>query len=194
MLLCIRCIYYIAFSFLAASLEVYMLLFICFLCGPLIPMIRSFLANSVPLKMQSKVQATFGALQTVVMLLANVIVAIYSETIDILPGLTYWVIAFVCLCGAISAGLVVFREDIRRNIPDLDGHLPVELMGLDAAEPLLLLAASDDTEALLDDKIKHIDNVKPMDASDTDHSQILIDKNVSNKTREAIPALYRKRL
>ena len=206
-----RCIYYIAFSFLAASIEVYMLLFICFICGPLIPMIRSFLANSVPPHMKSKVQATFGALQTVVMLLANVLVAIHSETVDQLPGLTYWIISFICFCGAASAGCVIFFDSVRRNIPDLNGHLPAELMGLDAAsEPLLLeeeaRTMDTETEALVmkgDDKIKQIDKMTSVDAaaevsqklgSSADLKQRLIGENSSALTRETIPALFRKRM
>ncbi len=162
-----RALFYFIFSIANSTNFALVALGMTLLTGPLLPRTRAMLSNSVPPHMQTKVQSSFAALETIVTSVSPISLAVYASSVSDAPQLCYWLFSALCVCSVSIVVVIITRYQLRRNLPDLDGHLSHAQMGL----------------------VSHINNDTPLLVDQQDPTQELhLDVNDLHKKSSGIPS------
>ena len=110
-------IYYVLFPFQNSLNSIFSLTILILLTGSVTPRSRSLIANSVSNAHQAKSLSAFSAGQSLSLLLSPIFDALYSSTIDVYAGTTYFVFALFCLISTFLILYVLLDPVMFRLLP-----------------------------------------------------------------------------
>ena len=89
--------------------------------GPIVPMTRVILTNSVVMHLQTTILAAFSAVQSTSQLLCPLILIIYSDNVEEKPAIMFFIFSGMNCVGAILISLLLLNQTFHENLPDADG-------------------------------------------------------------------------
>jgi MFS-type transporter involved in bile tolerance (Atg22 family) len=102
-----KAIFFFLFGLANFGIELYLMLCILILCGPIVPRIRSYLSKAVELEEQSNLFAALAALDAISAFLSPLFLAAYSQTVFYCPGCVFEIIGFVFI---LSSFIIAFMR------------------------------------------------------------------------------------
>jgi hypothetical protein len=102
-----KALFFFLFGLANFSIQLYLILCILILCGPIVLRIRSFLSKAVKLEEQSNLFAALAALDAISAFLSPVFLAAYSQTVFYCPGCVFEIIGFSFV---LSSLIIVFMR------------------------------------------------------------------------------------
>jgi len=96
-----RAIYYFLFSYADNGVQLFYILPILILCGPVVPRTRSYLSKTVGINEQTDLFTAIAALEAVAAFFSPIYTYGYFHTVSIFPGLMFQVIAGICVIAAL---------------------------------------------------------------------------------------------
>jgi MFS family permease len=102
-----KALFFFLFGLANFSIQLYLILCILILCGPIVPRIRSYLSKAVKLEEQSNLFAALAALDAISAFLSPVFLAAYSQTVFYCPGCVFEIIGFSFV---LSSLIIVFMR------------------------------------------------------------------------------------
>ena len=96
-----RALYFIVFSLAQHGAQLFYILPILILCGPIAPRTRSYLSKAVKKGQQTELFVAVAALEAVAASVGPTLTFGYSHTVSYYPGLMFQIIAGICVCSAL---------------------------------------------------------------------------------------------
>ena len=120
-----KSLFFLLFGLATNSMDLFIILFLLILCGPVVPRIRSYLSKSVNSHQQNELFAALAALDAVSAFASPAFTAIYLKTVSYYPGFVFEIVSFLFL---VSALVILFvRREFGRFIFDYSSATATEL-------------------------------------------------------------------
>lgn len=104
-----KALFFLLFGLANHSIELFLILCIMILCGPVVPRTRSYLSKAVNLEEQSNLFAALAALDAISAFLSPIFLATYSQTIFYFPGCIFEIFAFLFVLSSLTVFFVRCR-------------------------------------------------------------------------------------
>lgn len=96
-----KAIYFVLFSSAQHGIQLFYILPILILCGPIVPRTRSYLSKAVKKGQQTELFVAVAALEAMGASIGPTLTFGYAHTVSYYPGLMFQVIAGICVCSAL---------------------------------------------------------------------------------------------
>ena len=96
-----RAVYFVLFALAAQGEQLFYILPILILCGPIVPRTRSYLSKAVLKTQQTELFVAVAALEAIGAAIGPTLTFGYSHTVSFYPGLMFHFIAGICVCSAL---------------------------------------------------------------------------------------------
>ena len=108
-----RALYFVSFGLAKQGIQLFCILPLLILCGPIVPRTRSYLSKTVKQGQQTELFVAIAALEAIGASLGPILTLGYSYTVVYFPGLMFEIIAFICVCSALV--ILYVRQCILKN-------------------------------------------------------------------------------
>ena len=115
-----RSLFFCLFGFSYCSIELFLILLVLLLSGPVVPRIRSYLSNSVCSEQQNDLFAALAALDAISSFISPIFTAIYFNSVTYFPGFVFEIISLLFIFSALV--ILFVRRGFGKEILD---YLPV---------------------------------------------------------------------
>lgn len=115
-----RALFFCFFGFATQTFELFLILPILILCGPVVPRIRSYLSKSVNPQQQNELFAALAALDAISAFLSPIFTATYFKTVSYFSGFVFEIIAIIFVLSALV--ILFVRKGFGKDILD---YLPI---------------------------------------------------------------------
>ena len=131
-------IFFFLFAAVTSEKEIFLCLIILILTGPIIPMTRAIMVNSVAPHLQTTILAGFSAVQSTSQLLCPIIIIIYSDNgnfpyfpyfnikltiyyiVEENPSIDFYIFSAMTLVSVLLTFLLLLNPSLSENLPDHD--------------------------------------------------------------------------
>lgn len=98
-----------------------MCLLVLIFAGPIVPMTRAILVNSVAPHLQTTILGGISAIQSTSQLLCPLIIIVYSDNVEKKPAMDFYSFSAVNALCAMLISLLFLNSSFSENLPDTDG-------------------------------------------------------------------------